>query len=86
MAVIRITEYKNRDVVSLLREALQMALDGKVTGVCLAMKYSELEHGTALAGDYSDDPTPVLSVLSRIEFEVNLLVREHHAGAGEAGA
>jgi hypothetical protein len=76
MAVIRITEYKNRDTISLLREALELAVDGKVTGVCLAMKFDQTHHGVALAGEYFDDPTDVLAVVSRIDFEVNMLVRE----------
>lgn len=80
MAVIRITEYKNRDTISLLREALEMAIDGKVHGVCLAMKFDGTHHGMALAGEYFDDPTDVLAVASRIDFEVNLLVRERKQG------
>jgi hypothetical protein len=84
MAVVRITEYKSRDVVTLLREALGMALKGQIRGVCLAMKFDDSHHGITLAGEYSDDPTDVLAVTSRIAFEVNLLVRERHGD--ESGA
>lgn len=86
MTVIRISEYKNRDVIGLLSEALEMAKAGKVTGVCLAMKYDPGHHGIALAGEYYDDPTDVLAVLARITFEVNMRIREHHSEPTTSGA
>ena len=76
MAVIRIVEHKNRETIGLLREALEKAERGEITGVCLAMKLDSGLHGIALTGDYYEDPTDVLAVASRIDFEVNLLVRE----------
>lgn len=82
MAVIRITEYKNRETVSLLREALEKAIKGEVLGVCLAMKYDQTNHGIALTGEYFDDPTDVLAIASRLDFEVNMLVRERKEEEG----
>jgi hypothetical protein len=76
MAVIRITEYRNRDTVSLLRDALERAIKGEVQGVCLAMKLGPTSHGIALSGEYFDDPTDVLAVAARLTFEVNMLLRE----------
>lgn len=86
MAVIRIIEWKNRETIAVLREALAKAESGEVRGVCLAVKLEGGLHGIALTGEYFDDPTDVLAVASRIDFEVNHLVRERRDAEHDAGA
>jgi hypothetical protein len=76
MAVIRITEYQNRDTVSALEDMLARARRGEILGLCFAYKIDQKNHGIGLTGEYITDPTDVLAVVSRIEFEVNMLVRE----------
>lgn len=81
MAVVRIVEYKNRDTISALEDMLARAKAGQIQGLCFAYKIDDRNHGIALTGEYIEDPTDVLAVVSRIEFEVNQLVRERNTGA-----
>jgi hypothetical protein len=82
-AVIRITEFRDRVTVSALEDMLARAKRGEIRGLCFAFKLDAGHHGIGLTGEYFTDPTDVLAVVSRIEFEVNLLVREP-PGTGKA--
>jgi len=79
-AVIRIHEYLNRDTISALEDMLARAKRGEIHGLCFAFKLDDRHHGIGLTGEYVDDPTDVLAVVSRIAFEINFLVRERNAG------
>jgi hypothetical protein len=79
MTVIRITEYRDRDTINVLEDLLKRAKRGEVRGICFAIKTDIGHHGIGLTGEYITDPTDVLAVVSRIDFEVNMLIREHNA-------
>jgi hypothetical protein len=79
MTVIRITEYRDRDTINVLEDLLERAKRGEIRGMCFAIKTDVAHHGIGLTGEYIEDPTDVLAVVSRIEFEVNMLIREHNA-------
>jgi len=76
--VVRIVEYRNRDTVKALEDMLARAKRGEIRGLCFAYKIDDRNHGIGLTGEYITDPTDVLAVVSRIEFEVNMLVRERN--------
>lgn len=83
MTVIRITEYRNRDTINVLEDLLARAKRGEVLGLCYAFKRNAGHHGIGLTGEYIDDPTDVLAVASRIDFEVNMLIRERRSISGQ---
>lgn len=81
--VVRIVEYKNRDTISALEDMLGRAKRGEILGLCFSYKIDQGHHGIGLTGEYITDPTDVLAVASRINFEVNMILRETPA-RGEA--
>lgn len=84
--VIRIVEYKYRDTITALEDMLARAKRGEILGLCFAFKTDAKHHGICLTGEYVDDPTDVLAVASRIDFEVNMLVRERNTRKKEGAS
>jgi len=74
MAVTTITEYKTKKMLDLLEEVAEQVRSGRATGLLLATKLGDEQHGVGLLGEYLDDPAPVLGVLSRVDYLCNQLI------------
>jgi hypothetical protein len=83
-AAIRIVEYLNRDTISSLEDMLSRAKRGEIHGLCFSFKTAAGMHEIGLTGEYFTDPTDVLAVASRIDFEVNMLVRERRTAFSDS--
>ncbi len=72
--VTTFTEFKSKKMLALLGEVEEMVRSGEATGLLVSVKRGELHHGVGLVGEYLDDPAPVLTVLSRVEYRINQLM------------
>jgi len=73
--VVQIVEYLNRDTISLLEDLLARAKRDEIRGLCFAYK-TDTGEPMGLTGDYITYPTDALAAVSRIAFEVNMMIRE----------
>lgn len=75
----RIEEWKNRDTILVLKELLEMAESGEVTGLAFSCKIGEVQHGIGLTGDYASDPAQIFAIVSRAQHIVNGRLDRHIA-------
>lgn len=66
MQVIKLDEYRNRDVVSALRDLLAMAENGEVQGLVFVAKLGQAHRAGAL-GDYRLHPEQALPAATRMQ-------------------
>jgi ribosomal protein L17 len=74
--IVRIVEYKNRELIEFLEELTEKAKKGEVTGVAAAIKINEWHHGMVLLGDYSSNPGTASTVVGRLFTSINKRIEE----------
>lgn len=67
MNVVRMQEFRNRELVGVLRELLQLAERGTVSGLAFVVKIGRKGHRSGLTGDYSRNPDEALSAAVRLK-------------------
>jgi hypothetical protein len=67
MNVVRLAEFKNRELVAVCRELLRLAEKGEAHGLAFVVKLGRRCHRPGLAGDYSRNPEEALSAALRIK-------------------
>lgn len=60
MKLVRLSEYRNRDVVDAARELLELAESGSLEGLVFAVKLGDGDHGAGRAGCYKRHPEQAL--------------------------
>lgn len=67
MQLVRMAEYKNRELVSVLKELLSLAEGGSAHGLAFVVKLRKGVHRAGAAGDYRRFPEEALSATFRME-------------------
>lgn len=67
MHVVRLAEYRNRELVEVIRGLLQMAEDGDAQGLAFVVKMGRGDHRPGIAGDYKRFPDEALPATLRME-------------------
>lgn len=74
MNVTRISDYQHRDMILALNDLLAQARAGRLRAFMFATKTGTRRHSIGLTGEYWDDPTDALGVVTRMEYKVNQLI------------
>lgn len=67
MHVVRLAEYKNRELVAVIKGLLKLAEDGTAQGLSFVVKLGKTDHRPGLAGDYQRRPEEALAATVRME-------------------
>lgn len=70
MKLVSLAEYKNREVVAVLRDLLAMAEKGQAQGLAFVVKMGRAVHRGGLAGDYMRNPDEAVSAAVRLKQQV----------------
>jgi hypothetical protein len=65
--LVSLTEYKNRELVAVLRELLELAEGGAAHGLAFVVKLGRGDHRAGMAGDYKRRPEEALSATFLLE-------------------
>jgi hypothetical protein len=69
MNLVRLSEYRNRELVAVLKELLNLAEDGHASGMAFVVKIGKTHRG-GLAGDYRRNPDEGLSAAARLKHQL----------------
>jgi hypothetical protein len=69
--IVRIVEYKNRELIEFLEELTEKAKNGEITGLAAAIKINEWHHGMVLLGDYATNPGTANAVVGKLFSAIN---------------
>lgn len=67
MQVVRLAEYRNRELVEVIKGLLQMAEDGDAQGLVFVVKIGRGNHRPGVAGDYRRFPDEALPATLRMQ-------------------
>lgn len=67
MNVVRLAEFRNRELVAVCRELLQLAERGEAHGLAFVVKLGRKSHRPGLCGDYSRNPAEALMATTRMK-------------------
>lgn len=67
MNLVNLKEYRNRELVAVLKGLLELAEDGTAQGLSFVVKLGKSEHRAGVAGDYRRRPEEALSATFRME-------------------
>lgn len=67
MNVVHLAEFKNRELVAVCRELLQLAEKGEAQGLVFVVKLGRKAHRPGLCGDYSRNPAEALAAATRLK-------------------
>lgn len=67
MRVVSLAQYKNRELIAVLREMLHLAEDGHAHGLAFVLKMGPKRHWSGLTGDYSRNPDEALPAAVRLK-------------------
>ena len=82
MNVVRMQEFRNRELVGVLRELLQLAERGSVSGMAFVVKVGRAAHRAGLTGDYSRNQDEALSAVVRLKERLLHQDQEDEEGSG----
>jgi hypothetical protein len=66
MNVVRMTEFRNRELVAVCRELLRLAEKGEAQGLAFVVKLGRRSHRPGLVGDYTRNPEEGLAAAFRL--------------------
>jgi hypothetical protein len=69
--VLRISEYRNRELISFLEELTIEAKKGEVSGLAFAIVKRDCTHGIGVVGHYRDNPLLASGVIARLFLTLN---------------
>lgn len=72
--VTRIDDAEERAITAVLQDLLRRHENGQIKGIAFAIKTSARRHRIGLAGQYWDDPTVALGVVTRMEYKLNQII------------
>lgn len=67
MNVVHLVKHKNRALVDGLRELLELAESGNITGLVFVVKFGQKDHRAGTLGDYRSHPDEALSATFQLE-------------------
>lgn len=67
MRVVSLVGYKNRELIAVLKDMLQLAESGQATGLAFVLKAGRKRHWSGLTGDYARNPEEALSAALRLK-------------------
>lgn len=67
MKLVNLVEYKNRELVAVLKGLTQLAESGQATGLAFVVKLGRGVHRPGLAGDYRRSPEEALAAAVRLK-------------------
>lgn len=67
MQVVKLSKYRNRDVVEDLRNLLELAEKGRVEGLTYVIALDDGEHLAGMAGEYKRHPEKALQATFMLE-------------------
>lgn len=67
MQVVQLAQYKNRELVAVLKEMLILAEGGHATALAFVVKVGPRRHWAGLTGDYEIRPEEALPALLRLK-------------------
>ena len=62
--VVSISAFRNRDLIYTLRNLLEQAEAGEVTGLLYTARIGDKDHGIGACGTYADDPLGGLAAMT----------------------
>lgn len=69
--ILKISEYRNRELISFLDELSEEARKGEVIGLAFAIVRKDCMHGIGVVGHYRDNPLLASGVISRLIINLN---------------
>lgn len=67
MHVVQLARYRNRKVVAVARELLQMAEEGDLRGLSFVAKLGPRDHRAGVVGEYRDRPEEAVFAALRMK-------------------
>lgn len=67
MNIVSLVERRNRELVEVLRELLQLAEEGRIFGHAFVIKMGQDDHRAGVSGDYKRHPTEAMAATFMME-------------------
>lgn len=67
MNIVSLVERRNRELVGVLKELLQLAEDGQIFGHAFVIKLGQGDHRAGVSGDYKRHPAEALTATFLME-------------------
>lgn len=71
MSVTKISDYRGKKTVEVLRQLLREAEKGQIQGIAFAVRLGPKHHGMGLTGEYHSDPLLALAAVGRITYRLH---------------
>lgn len=84
MQVVSLVQYKNRELIAVLKELLQLAESGQAQGLAFVVKVGRRRHYSGLTGDYSRSPDEAIPAVVRLKETLLQQEPEESADEGES--
>jgi hypothetical protein len=73
--VVRLNDFRNRDVIRFCEQLLQKAIAGEITGLIYTARINEVDHAVSAIGVYAKDSSVGLPAMARMAEALELHVK-----------
>lgn len=80
--LVNLSAYRNRKVVAVVRELLELAEKGEAVGIAFVVKLKRSGHHAGIEGDYRTDPDQALPAAVRLKQAIMDNQAEERQGVG----
>lgn len=70
MHVVSLAQYKNRELIAVLRDMLKLAETGQAQGLAFVLKVGHRRQWSGLTGDYARNPDEALKAAVKLKEEI----------------